>query len=107
MGWKERRSAISSNGGCLRLLLSQAQLLRAKACLTFQQQLKERSLADFPEDFTSLPACLKNEQHVVPAGKSLSAISEDANELQDCFDDFPADDEAKADERIIVALEVL
>jgi len=102
-----RLGAISPDGGCLRLLLSQAQLLRAGICLFFQQRLKESSLADFAEDIASPPACFKKNKSVASAGNSLSAIPEDANEMQDCHDECPADAEAKADERIRVALEVL
>jgi hypothetical protein len=81
-------------------------MLRAEARLIFQQRLKEPTLADFAEDTSTPPACLKHEK-VATAGNFLSAISEEANDVQDGHDEFPADDEAKANERISVAMELL
>lgn len=88
------------------MFLYQAQWLRAKACLIFQQRLRERSLADFSKDTANPPSCLKHEKHAATEGNSLSAIPEGKDE-QDCLDEVPADDAATADERIRVALEVL
>jgi len=99
-------SAISPNGGCLRLLLLQAQSLRAEACLIFQQRCKESNQADFAEHMANSSACVKPTTHFAAVATSLSVIPEDANEVPDCIGEFP-DDEVNADERISAALEVL
>jgi len=104
-----RPSAICLDGGCLRLLLSKAKLLRTKACLIFQQRLNDDTSPKFSGRTANCPACLRDETHAATTtGNSLSVIAEDADEVQDCLDESLAKDhEAKADKRIRVALEVL
>lgn len=105
---KSQLKTTSPDGSCLRLILSQAHLLRADVCLIFQQRLKEGNLANYAEDVVSRPACFKHGEHTATVtGNALSAIPEDVYDVQDYFGEIAADDESKADERICAALKLM